>query len=179
MTTIVRTLGRGITRGAVSRIGLGTQALLLLTVMVLALGAAVGLLARQVHTDGQVAQARRDALAAARAHAEEILAYDYRTLDRDFAQAKADTTGKFRESYEDTTKSLVAPKARQHKVVVKATVSAASVVRATPDEVVTLLFVNQATTSDLVKGTKVDMNRVRMTLEKVDGRWLVSKVDAL
>jgi hypothetical protein len=30
-----------------------------------------------------------------------------------------------------------------------------------------------------VQGTKVDQSRVRMTLVERDGRWLVSKVEAL
>ena len=42
-----------------------------------------------------------------------------------------------------------------------------------------LLFVNQTTTSTRLDGPKVDLNRVRMSLRKVDGAWLVSDIDAL
>jgi Mce-associated membrane protein len=53
------------------------------------------------------------------------------------------------------------------------------VVRASANRVVVLLFVNQTTTSTRLDGPKVDLNRVRMTLDRVDGTWLVSDVDAL
>ena len=53
------------------------------------------------------------------------------------------------------------------------------VVRATPKTVVTIVYVNQVTTSSLAQAPKVDLSRVRMTMTKVDGHWRVSKVDAL
>jgi Mce-associated membrane protein len=67
----------------------------------------------------------------------------------------------------------------QYHVVVKAEVAAQSVVSATADQVVVLLFVNQTTTSTRLDGPRVDLNRVRLTLVKVDGTWLVNKVVAL
>ena len=74
---------------------------------------------------------------------------------------------------------MVRPSAEQYKVVVKAEVTAASVVRASDDRVVALLFVDQTTTSTRLEGPKVDLNRVRMTLVEQDGKWLVSELDAL
>ena len=74
---------------------------------------------------------------------------------------------------------MVRPSAEQYKVVVKAEVTAASVVRAGDDRVVALLFVDQTTTSTRLEGPKVDLNRVRMTLVEQDGKWLVSELDAL
>ena len=50
---------------------------------------------------------------------------------------------------------------------------------AAQNKVVVLLFVNQTTTSTRLDGPRVDLNRVRLTLVKVDGRWLVNKVVAL
>ena len=74
---------------------------------------------------------------------------------------------------------MVRPSAEQYKVVVKAEVTAASVVRASDSQVVTLLFVDQTTTSTRLEGPKVDLNWVRMTLVEKDGKWLVSELDAL
>jgi Mce-associated membrane protein len=122
---------------------------------------------------------RSDALAAARSHAQAILSYDHRTLDADFAKAEAALTGKFKKDYARTTSTVVRPSAEQYKVVVKAEVTAASVVRAGEDRVVALLFVDQTTTSTRLEGPKVDLNRVRMTLVEQDGKWLVSELDAL
>ena len=39
--------------------------------------------------------------------------------------------------------------------------------------------VNQTTTSTRLDGPKVDLNRVRLQMDRVDGKWLVSDVQAL
>ncbi|WP_327729859.1 hypothetical protein OG250_30215 [Streptomyces sp. NBC_00487] len=132
-------------------------------------------------------QARGEALAAARKAAPVVLSYDYRHLDRDFARARTHLTGAFRDEYRRTTTTVVGPTARKYHGVVKATVTApadggrpaASVVSAGPDKAVILLFVNQVTTSTQVTGSRVDLNRVRMTLTRTSEGWKVSAVDAL
>ncbi|MEV6318433.1 hypothetical protein [Streptomyces sp. NPDC051776] len=136
---------------------------------------------------GRAETARKEALAAARKAAPEILSYDYRHLDRDFAAAKRHLTGPFREKYAKTTTSVVAPTAKRYHGVVKATVAtpssgdapAASVVSGSADKVVVLLFMNQVTNSTQVSGPRLDLNRVRMTLQRTSGGWKVSAVDAL
>ncbi len=126
-----------------------------------------------------LASTRSGAVAAARAHAQQILSYDHRTLDADFARAEKALTGTFKAEYAKTTDTVVRPSAQQYKVVVKAEVTAASVVRASEDRVVVLLYVDQTTTSTRLDGPKVDLNRVRMTLVEDDGNWLVSELAAL
>jgi Mce-associated membrane protein len=74
---------------------------------------------------------------------------------------------------------VVRPTATEVRAVVKADVAASSVVRADQNRVVVLLFVNQTTTSTRLDAPKVDLNRVRLTMDRVHGRWLVSKVVAL
>lgn len=160
-----------------ARLRLYAVAVLCLVVLVLA--GSVLALASQHRAIGQTDEARAAGLAAARSHAKKILSYDYRTLDHDFSAAKRDTTGKFRKEYSETTDKVVANNARKYHVVVQAEVVAASVVEASPARVVALLFVNQATQSNRVQGTKIDKNRVVMTLQNVDGRWLVSNLEAL
>ena len=64
--------------------------------------------------------------------------------------------------------------------VVDAEVVGASVASATPDRVVTLLFVNQTSSTNLKSGKTTSLNRVRMTMERDDdGRWLVDEIEAL
>lgn len=133
---------------------------------------------RAQHAQG-VAAARSAAVEAARSHAEELLSYDYRTFQEDVAEVEADTAGEFRTEYLRTVKELVVPQAKKYEVVVRARVVAASVMNVEPERVVTLLFVNQATRSNRIEGTQIDRNRVRMRLENVDGRWLVSDLAAL
>ncbi|MFF4759898.1 hypothetical protein [Streptomyces sp. NPDC001292] len=135
----------------------------------------------------QAEQARDEALAAARKAAPVVLSYDYRHLDRDFSRARALLTGHFRDQYGKTTKAVVAPTATKYHGVVKATVATpadggaptVSVVSATTDRVVVLLFVNQVTQSTQVPEPRLDLNRVRMTLTRTSDGWKVSGVDAL
>lgn len=151
-------------------------ALLLTTVL---MAVAAGFVWYQVHQKDATETARRAGLETSRDAARVLFSYDYRTLDKDFAAGKAITTGAFQKSYGDTTSKVVGPVARDKKAVVKAEVVSAGVVRASPTSVVTVVFVNQVTTSSLATAPKVDLSRVRMTVKRVGGRWLVSNVTAL
>ena len=154
--------------------------LVLVAVLVtLSLALTAGLLALRARGEDRVEQARTSALAAAEAHAVDLLSYDHRHLDRDFARARKILTGSFADDYTRTTESVVGPTAKDIKAVFTAEVAASSVVRASQNRVVVLLFVNQTTTSTRLEGPKVDLNRVQLSLDRVDGEWLVSKVVAL
>jgi Mce-associated membrane protein len=140
---------------------------------------AVAVLGWQYREGLRADDARGEALAAARKAAPIVLSYDYKHLDRDFARARGHLTGKFRDEYRKTTATVVAPTAEKYHGVVKATVAMASVVSAAPDRVTVLLFVNQVTQSTQVSGSRVDLNRVRMTMTRTSEGWKVSAVDAL
>ncbi|MFD8725899.1 hypothetical protein ACFV2H_50265 [Streptomyces sp. NPDC059629] len=158
-----------------------------LGVVLVAALVAAAVLGWQYRQGRQAEQARGEALAAARQAAPVVLSYDYRHLDRDFSRARALLTGHFRDQYGKTTKAVVAPTATKYHGVVKATVAtpadggapAVSVVSATPDRAVVLLFVNQVTRSTQVPEPRLDLNRVRMTLTRTSDGWKVSGVDAL
>jgi Mce-associated membrane protein len=149
-----------------------------LTVLLMA-AVANGFVWYRVHENSATDNARRAGLETSRDAARVLFSYDYRTLSKDFSAGQAFTTGKFRSEYSTTTSKVVAPLAVKQKVVVKAEVVTAGVVRATPTTVVTIVYVNQVTTSSLAAAPKIDLSRVRMTLEHIGGRWLVSNVDAL
>jgi Mce-associated membrane protein len=156
----------------------------LLPVALLALGAvllAVGtvFLALDLREARETEEARTEALAQARDAARVLFSYDHETLDEDFAEGLAVTTGKFREEYAKTTSEVVKDVAVEYKAVVDATVREAGVISASPDEVLALVFLNQATTSNRVEGQKIDQSRVRMRLVEEDGEWLVAEVRAL
>ncbi|TXS47749.1 hypothetical protein EAO75_18645 [Streptomyces sp. uw30] len=148
---------------------------------------AVAVLGWQYRDGRQTEAARTEAVAAARKAAPTVLSYDHRHLDRDFAKARAHLTGDFSREYAKTTTTVVGPTAKKYQGVVKATIAApasggtpaVSVVSASPDEVVVLLFVNQVTESTQVSGSRVDLNRVRMTMSRTTDGWKVSAVDAL
>ncbi|MET9515723.1 hypothetical protein [Streptomyces sp. NPDC002994] len=167
-----------------SRPGLLSAVLAVLTLVGLVATATLGLRYREAE---RTAEARVGALAAAREAAPVILSYDYRHLDRDFAAARGHLTAPFLDQYGKTTQAVVAPTAKKYRGVVKATVAkppggdtpAASVVSASPDKAVVLIFMNQLTTSTQVSGPRLDLNRVRMTLVRTPQAWKVSAVDAL
>lgn len=129
-------------------------------------------------------QARSEALAAAQEAAPAILSYDYRHRGRDFAAARSHLTGSLREQYGRTTSSVVPPTAR-HRGTVRTTVAelpsgkgpAASVVSASADRVVVLLFVNQVARGTQVSDPRLELDRVRMTLVRASDSWKVSAVD--
>lgn len=109
---------------------------------------------------------------------ETILSYDHAHYDKGVAAAKTLMTGEFAKKYADTV-ATVRSRVLETGSVVKAEVVASSVVSAEPDEVRTLLFVNQTTTGKQVQEPRVDLNRVVVTLVREDDAWLVSDVDAL
>ncbi|MGP3980479.1 hypothetical protein [Streptomyces sp. KR80] len=158
-----------------------------LAVLVVAGLVAAGLLGWEYREETRTDQARTEALAAAQKAAPVILSYDYRHLDKDFAAARRHLTGSFQNKYKKTTTSVVAPTAKKYQGVVTATVAkppaggepAASVVSASPEKVVVLLFMNQVTKSTQVSGPRLDLNRVRMTLVDTPQGWKVSTLDAL
>lgn len=148
-------------------------------VVVLALVLTAATLMVKARGEARTERARTEAVAAAESRTVDLLSYDYRHLDRDFARAEAGLTGRFAKDYAKTTESAVRPTAEQVHAVVKAEVVSSSVVRAAQNEVVVLLFVNQTTTSTRVDGPQVDLNRVRMTLTRVGDGWRISAVTAL
>jgi Mce-associated membrane protein len=153
--------------------------LLVAAVVTLALVLTAGLVALRARTAARTETARTAAQAAAESDVVDLLSYDYRHLDRDFARARSHLTGKFVADYTTTTQHTVRPLAPQVHAVVKATVASSSVVRASENTVVVLLFVNQTTTSTRLEAPRTDLNRVRLTMTRVGGAWKVSKVAAL
>ncbi len=137
-----------------------------------------------VHQDHTTAadRARGEALVAAKQAAHDLLSYDYRTMSADVARATAETTGAFAQEYAGTARQLTT-QARQLRAIVQATTTAPSVVSATADQVVVLVFVDQASVrkaaGDKTPVTRIDQSRVRLTMTKVHGRWLVSQLAAL
>jgi Mce-associated membrane protein len=132
--------------------------------------------------DSSADQARAHALAAAKRAARDILSYDYRNLDADIAKAKSETTGLFARQYAGSADTLLA-QARQLRAIVQATPASPGVVSATKDEVVVLVWVDQASVKQLAAQktptTRIDQSRVRMTMTNVDGHWKVSQLAAL
>lgn len=107
-----------------------------------------------------------------------ILSYRSDTVEKDLGAARDRLTGTFRDSYSALIRDVVIPGAEQRQISTVATTPAAASVSADPDHAVVIVFVNQATTMGTDAPTDT-ASTVRVALDKVDGRWLVSKFDPI
>lgn len=137
-------------------------------------GAAVGWLAWERSARLAVDHVRAAASSAAVVATARVLSYDHHSMDADIAAAREQLTGGFLEDYTVLMAQSVAPAAVRNQTVTTAEVEASSVVSAGPDQVELLLFVNQTTTGVELAGPKLDSSRVMVTMDEVDGRWLIS-----
>jgi len=107
-----------------------------------------------------------------------ILSYKPDTVDKELSAARDRLTGSFLESYTTLVNDVVIPGAKQKKITAVAQVPAAASVSATPSHAVVLVFVNQATTIGNDPATNT-ASSVRVTLDKIGDRWLVSGFDPI
>ena len=105
-----------------------------------------------------------------------ILSYKPETVDRDLKAAADRLAEPFRQQYTQLVNDVVAPGAKQQHITAVATVPAAASVSATGKHAVVLVFVDQTTTIGNDAPTQ-STSSVRVSLEKVDGRWLISQFD--
>lgn len=103
-----------------------------------------------------------------------ILSYRPDTVDETLRAARDRLTGNFRDAYTSLVNDVVIPGAKQKQISAIATVPAAASVSATDDHAVVLVFVNQSTIVGTDAPTET-ASSVRVTLEKIDGRWLISE----
>jgi Mce-associated membrane protein len=105
-----------------------------------------------------------------------ILSYGPDTIEQDLGAARGRLTGDFLDAYTKLTHDVVIPGAKQKAVTAKATVPSAASVTASNDRAVVIVFVDQTTT--IGAGPPSDSaSSVRVTLDKRDGRWLISAFD--
>lgn len=119
-------------------------------------------------------QAGNEAVAAARDSIVAILSYQPATAEKDLGAAAQDRlTGKFLQDYTQLIKTVVVPTAKQQGIASTAQVPAAAVVSARNNRVVVLAYVDQ-TTAVGKQAPLQAKSSVRVTMERVDGRWLIS-----
>lgn len=106
-----------------------------------------------------------------------LLSYSPDSLDKDFATAKSKLTGSFLSYYTQFTEQIVAPAAKQKAVKTEAAVVRAAVSEIHPDNAVVLVFINQTTESKDRPDASFINSAVRVTMQKVDGGWLISSFD--
>lgn len=122
--------------------------------------------------------ARIESVQAARASAVALLSFRSDTVDKDVAAARARLTGPFRDTYTQVTSEVLIPNAKERQVSAAATVAAAASESVAQTQAVVLVFVDQTVT---VAGSPPvsTPSGVRVTLDKISGRWLVSGWDPI
>ncbi len=121
--------------------------------------------------------AAQTALTAAQDGTVAVLSYGPDTLDKDLATAKSHLTGEFLKYYDGFTNDVVRPAVQQKGVKTEAKVVNSAVSEIHPDKAVVLVFVNQMTMSKDRADPSMTASSVRVTLDKVDGNWLISSFD--
>jgi len=142
--------------------------------LLLAVGAAY--LKDQVGLASESGTARIDSVAAAKESTIALLSYKPETAEKDLAAARDRTTGTFTESYTQLTHDVVIPGAKQKHISAVAKVPAAASVSATPNHAVALVFLDQTVVMGADEPTET-ASSVRVTLDKIGGRWLISGFD--
>jgi Mce-associated membrane protein len=135
-----------------------------------------GFLGWQLKQQHDTAAAGDAALAVARSYAVTLTSVDTKDIDQNFAQVLDGATGEFKDMYSQSATQL-----RQvlidNKAVSHGTVVDAALKSTTKTKVEVLLFVDQSITNAVNPEPRIDRNRVEMTMELVDNRWLASKLE--
>lgn len=120
--------------------------------------------------------AGQNAQRAAINYAQVLTSIDSNNLDQNFAEVLNGATGDFKDMYTKESvqlrQLLIDNKATAHGVVVDSAIQTES-----KDKVVVLLLVDQTVTNTARPDSRVDRSRMKITMEKVDNRWLASKVE--
>ncbi len=120
--------------------------------------------------------AATQALDAAKKYIITLTSVDTNAIDKNFTEVLDGSTGEFKDMYTKSSaqlrQTLIDNKAAAHGSVIDAAVQSAS-----EDKVDVVLFVDQSVSNGTTPAPQLDRSRVKMTMEKVDGRWLASKVE--
>jgi Mce-associated membrane protein len=126
----------------------------------------------------QVKVAGQEAQQAAIKYAQVLTSIDSNNVDDNFRQVLDGATGEFKDMYTQSSvqlrQLLIDNKASAHGVVVDSAIASESA-----DRVVVLVFIDQTVANMAVPDPRIDRSRIKMTMEKVDGRWRASKVQLL
>jgi Mce-associated membrane protein len=119
-----------------------------------------------------------ESVAAAKDSAVAMLSYQPESVEKDLDAAQGRLTGSFKTSYAQLIHDVVIPGAKQRHISAVASIPAAAPVTANPKHAVVLLFVDQT----VIIGTDAPTDTastVRVSLDKVGDRWLISSFDPI
>lgn len=150
----------------------------ILPLLLVASLAVSGFLGWRQWQDHRVKLAGEQAQQAAIAYAQVLTSIDSNKVDENFRQVLDGATGEFKDMYTQSSvklrQLLIDNKATAHGVVVDSAIQSESM-----NKVVVLVFIDQTVTNTAAPDPRIDRSRIKMTMEKVDGRWRASKVQLL
>ena len=137
-----------------------------------------GFLGWKLWQEHEVKEAGQQAQQAAIAYAQVLTSIDSTKVDENFRQVLDGATGEFKDMYTQSSvqlrQLLIDNKASAHGVVVDSAIQSE-----TTNKVVVLVFIDQTVANSQSPDPRIDRSRIKMTMEKVDGRWRASKVQLL
>ncbi|WAC94346.1 hypothetical protein [Mycobacterium sp. Aquia_213] len=148
----------------------------LLPALALSTAAGAGFLKWRDASVRDTAAARAESVQAATDGTVALLSYRPDTVQKELEAAQTKLTGTFLNAYTKLTHDVVIPGSKQKQISAVATVPGAASVSTTTDHAVVLLFVNQTIIVGQDAPTST-ASSVRVTLDKIDGRWLISQFD--
>ncbi len=150
----------------------------ILPLLLIASLAVSGFLGWQQWQEHQVKLAGQQAQQAAIAYAQVLTSIDSNKVDENFRQVLDGATGEFKDMYTQSSvqlrQLLIDNKASAHGVVIDSAIQSEST-----NKVVVLVFIDQTVANSAAPDPRIDRSRIKMTMEKVDGRWRASKVQLL
>ena len=148
----------------------------LLPALALLLAMSAGLLKWKDSSIRNIDFDRSQSVSAARDSAVAVLSFRSDTVDRDVAAARERLTGGFLDMYTQRTQQELIPNAKERRVTATASVRAAAPESVNQNHAVVLLFVTQNVR--IGDAPPADSgSSVRVTLDKIGDRWLVSDFD--
>ena len=150
----------------------------ILPLLLIASLAVSGFLGWKQWQEHQVKLAGQQAQQAAIAYAGVLTSIDSNKVDENFRQVLDGATGEFKDMYTQSSvqlrQLLIDNKASAHGVVIDSAIQSEST-----NKVVVLVFIDQTVANSASPDPRIDRSRIKMTMEKVDGRWRASKVQLL
>ena len=150
----------------------------ILPLLLIASLAVSGFLGWKQWQEHQVKLAGQQAQQAAIAYAQVLTSIDSNKVDENFRQVLDGATGEFKDMYTQSSvqlrQLLIDNKASAHGVVIDSAIQSEST-----NKVVVLVFIDQTVANSASPDPRIDRSRIKMTMEKVDGRWRASKVQLL
>lgn len=137
-----------------------------------------GVVGAKVWRQHQIDAAGEQAQAVAVAYTEVLTSVESDKIDENFRQILNGATGKFKDDFTQASiqlrQLLIDNKSGAEGKVVNSAIESKST-----DKVVILMMVDQSVKNVNVRDQRVDKNRMKITMVKIDGRWLASDLTYL